>query len=421
MTYFDYANYNKIPLGEEGLIARMRNSIQSVLNGNKSDSEGWDRQANKVTINGKTYSTTNREDVVALQDYLISKGYNLGVAKGTGNFGKNTQAALTSHFSSKGPVTTQSSTQPIPKTDPAFFTNMAKTVKGWFDKERTQNSWDQSTGVVTIDGKNYSTNNRDDVAALQDYLIDKGYNLGVTSGNGNFGKNTRAALTSFMSNNTTTNTGSGQGDPNKVVKITANDAKDLYQNGSGYWDAGVALMKHIILPQDTSLTHSTKTKQQAAALIGYTGGKSGNLGYGDIGSVNGWSKNPNEQPVGNNGYGKIIGGATVKKDGENYVISDDYDFHTIRDFNTKKTDAKGNIRPLASERHYTYDPTSSTRTAWQGLKEDLSGDHTWEYFKQNPLQTTQWLAENFATRQGKSRRSEIALTAAEINKMNNKA
>jgi hypothetical protein len=66
-------------------------------------------------MDGKTYSTSNRDDVIALQNELINKGYNLGVSQGNGNFGKNTQAALTRYISGSNPSpirTTQSSVAP---------------------------------------------------------------------------------------------------------------------------------------------------------------------------------------------------------------------------------------------------------------------------------------------------------------------
>ena len=104
MNYLNYTQRN-IPLGKEGWLA-------NIFGGGNKNTDNWDKQAGSVTIGGKTYSTNDRNDVVALQDYLIEKGYNLGVAKGTGYFGKNTQAALNKHFASPTPVTTQSSTQP---------------------------------------------------------------------------------------------------------------------------------------------------------------------------------------------------------------------------------------------------------------------------------------------------------------------
>jgi hypothetical protein len=104
MNYLNYTQRN-IPLGKEGWLA-------NLFGGGNKNTDNWDKQTGSVTIGGKTYSTNDRNDVVALQDYLIEKGYNLGVAKGTGHFGKNTQAALNKHFAGPTPVTTQSSTQP---------------------------------------------------------------------------------------------------------------------------------------------------------------------------------------------------------------------------------------------------------------------------------------------------------------------
>jgi hypothetical protein len=82
MNYLDYTRKN-IPLGEKGWLA-------NIFGGRNKNTDNWDKKTGSVTIGGKTYSTNDRNDVVALQDYLIDKGYNLGVTKGTGYFGKNT-------------------------------------------------------------------------------------------------------------------------------------------------------------------------------------------------------------------------------------------------------------------------------------------------------------------------------------------
>ena len=191
MNYLNYTQEN-IPLGKDGWLA-------NIFSANKN-TDNWNKQEGSVTIGGKTYSTKDRNDVVALQDYLIDKGYNLGVTKGTGYFGKNTQAALNKHFASPVPVTTQSSTQPQPKTSPSFFTNAKNTVASWFTKdEKPVNSWDKSTGVVSLDGKTYNTSNRNDVVALQNYLVGKGYNVGKTGADGQFGRNTGNALNQYIS------------------------------------------------------------------------------------------------------------------------------------------------------------------------------------------------------------------------------
>lgn len=190
MNYLNYTQEN-IPLGKDGWLA-------NIFSANKN-TDNWNKQEGSVTIGGKTYSTKDRNDVVALQDYLIDKGYNLGVTKGTGYFGKNTQAALNKHFASPVPVTTQSSTQPQPETSPSFFTNAKNTVASWFTKdEKPANSWDKSTGAISLDGKTYNTSNRNDVAALQNYLIGKGHNVGGTGADGLFGKNTQKALTGYL-------------------------------------------------------------------------------------------------------------------------------------------------------------------------------------------------------------------------------
>ena len=91
MNYLNYTRKN-IPLGKEGWLA-------NIFGGGNKNTDNWDQQTGQVTIGGKTYSTNNRNDVIALQDYLISKGHNLGVTKGNGNFGKNTQAALAASLS----------------------------------------------------------------------------------------------------------------------------------------------------------------------------------------------------------------------------------------------------------------------------------------------------------------------------------
>jgi hypothetical protein len=58
-------------------------------------------------------------------------------------------------------------------------------VTSWFTKdEKPENSWDKSTGAVSLDGKTYNTSNRNDVIALQNYLIGKGHDVGRTGADG---------------------------------------------------------------------------------------------------------------------------------------------------------------------------------------------------------------------------------------------
>lgn len=201
MNYFDYTS-NLIPKGEDGWLAQKFNQAKSYFKKDEPTSS-WDRQTGSVVMDGKTYSTSNRDDVTALQNELINKGYNLGVSQGNGNFGKNTQAALTRYISGSNPNpirTTQSSAAPQAQSDPSMLQNVAGTVRSWFQKD-PKDSWDQNAGTVTIGGKTYNTNNRSEVAALQDYLIGQGHNLGVAKGTGTFGKNTQAVLNQMFSKN----------------------------------------------------------------------------------------------------------------------------------------------------------------------------------------------------------------------------
>lgn len=90
--------------GTMKLIPRGKFGLGFFNRKEKTPRDAWDQQAQTVTIGGKTYSTANRDQVIALQNYLISQGHNLGVKQGTGYFGKNTKAALNKHFSSSTPV-----------------------------------------------------------------------------------------------------------------------------------------------------------------------------------------------------------------------------------------------------------------------------------------------------------------------------
>lgn len=245
MNYLDYTRKN-IPLGEKGWLA-------NIFGGRNKNTDNWDKKTGSVTIGGKTYSTNDRNDVVALQDYLIDKGYNLGVTKGTGYFGKNTQAALNKHFASPTPVTTQSSTQPQAQVDPSFFTNAKNAVTSWFTKdEEPENSWDKSTGAVSLDGKTYNTSNRNDVIALQNYLIGKGHDVGRTGADGQFGKNTQAALAASLSGQKNNRTEHANAVAKENIKKFVTNVANPFTRTQGLIDGALYLADRAGLP-----THMT--------------------------------------------------------------------------------------------------------------------------------------------------------------------
>ena len=85
--------------------------IKDFFTNNTKTKDEWNQANNTVTINGKIYSTTDKNDITELQNYLINNGYNLGVSKGTGYFGNKTRQALTQHFNTKSSL--QSNLQPV--------------------------------------------------------------------------------------------------------------------------------------------------------------------------------------------------------------------------------------------------------------------------------------------------------------------
>lgn len=169
MNYFEYTN--KIPKGQKGLFAKY--IWDPLFNRDKEEAvapqDSWNKETGSIIIGGKTYSTNNNNDVVALQNELISKGYDVGRTGADGKFGRNTENALNQYLTGVSPATAKS-----------------------------QPSNNQSnTSIINLDGQTYNTRNPNDVTALQTYLIGKGYNVGKTGADGKFGRNTINALNAY--------------------------------------------------------------------------------------------------------------------------------------------------------------------------------------------------------------------------------
>lgn len=185
MNYFEYTS--TVPMGRWGLMSKFKSFFTKD---DKQPSNEWNQSNGSVTINGKTYHTNNSKEVVALQQELLRKGYNIGSTNADGKFGKNTQAAVTKYLQSNGAG--QSTTSDSKEESGSRSFN----IRSWFQRD-PEDSWDQNTGTVTIGGKTYQTSNKQDVVSLQKYLTGKGYSIG--SADGILGKRTQTALNSYLS------------------------------------------------------------------------------------------------------------------------------------------------------------------------------------------------------------------------------
>ena len=122
------------------------------------------------------------DDVKNLQKALISKGYSCGGTGADGEFGKNTEAAVEKFQKAKGLQVD------------GIAGEKTVTALGGTWKESAASAWTVSRLLKKVS----PLMKGDDVRNLQKALIAKGYSCGGTGADGEFGKNTEAAVEKFQ-------------------------------------------------------------------------------------------------------------------------------------------------------------------------------------------------------------------------------
>lgn len=316
------------------------------------------------------------------------------------------------------------------------------------DRERAQRDAKQKKLVSRATRIKGSPYDAERVINMQEQLRKAGYNIAV---DGLWGPKTQKAYDDYQAKKSNTIPGvihvsdSGQtaGKPYEVIytsregtmnpanaqsvdkdikTLSKQEAGKLYQNDTGMLDAGLSYLYHVFLPESLSMLHSPGLKNQVAAEIAYVEGldkkdrerdphPQGNegktyVGYVTHGKMTEQDQNVNKQSVDNNATGKTMGGYryVVNPDGS-VDVSDGYSFHVVRDFS----------RPGVDGQPYVYrtekDPYENK--PFIGLINDLP------HVINNGYKIDD-LAENFATRQGKSRTNNIHFRPGEINSRNRK-
>lgn len=208
--------------------------------------------------------------------------------------------------------------------------------------------------------------------------------------------------------------------PKKIMPISLEEAQKYYQNGTGNLDVYSSFLYHVIAPKFKAMPHSSGLKDQIAAEIAYTEGlpKSSRekpwksqllpgqtyVGYSTHGKMINSDENINNQGTKNNGTSRVMGGYRyVINDDGSVDVKDGYSFGVVRDFTRKNGKGKKPYVYGENEDPYTGRP-------WAGLYHDIttSGEG----------KSLQHLAENFGTRQGKSRKNDIHFEPGEINRRN---
>ena len=130
----------------------------------------------------KTSPLMKGEDVKNLQKALIAKGYSCGGTGADGEFGKNTEAAVEKFQKAKGLQVD------------GIAGEKTVTALGGTWKESAASAWTVSRLLKKVS----PLMKGDDVRNLQKALIAKGYSCGGTGADGEFGKNTEAAVEKFQ-------------------------------------------------------------------------------------------------------------------------------------------------------------------------------------------------------------------------------
>ena len=378
---------------------------------------GYTRKA-FVTDNAKT-----------IQKQLVAAGYNVGRTGADGKWGKNSQAALDKALAEGYTLKGNQLVKPTLKSrkptgvDPTYLKSNALTMQ----QQLKELGYDLGTSGKNKDGVDGSWGGKSQTA------LDKALADGYIFKDGKLVTPEPEKKSSSLSTVQSTFVPYGynaafvmRNQPKKPTQEaqTTEELQQLYQQGPGSGQVLGSYLYHIIAPKSWSMPHSDGLKDQVAAGIKYSeslpdqekeadsttkrrtnADGSHYIGYNTWGTLAGQSGNVNEQGNAGNGASKILGGLRYKFNEDGSVdVTDVYGFNIIRDFST--LDGKG--RPVARNKKDANDPYMGH--PWKGLWHDLNQPHS---------EVTSWtglqhLAENFGTRQGKTRTNNIHYDAGEI-------
>ena len=284
-----------------------------------------------------------------------------------------------------------------------------------------------------------------DITRIQEELFNQGYfGKGVTYNqavDGVWGKKTQAAWDKRELSKKVSKPKLSEKPKESLKTLDDTQAQKLYQNDSGFSDAMISFAHHIFTPESINLYHTDGTKDQLAAYIAWNEGMngqkgSGSINYGNMAYLAGQDKNlpkgqtyknnrnldnPNKTSVDNNSLSRVLGGGSYYTDENgNYVVPDVYDWHPLRDFATAKDKPEGGV--TYKIRDVSKEPLKET--GWVPAIKGFFGDIYDLARNQNEHETLsntlQFLGENFAVRQGKSRSNNFVFTPEEINSRNNR-
>lgn len=213
-----------------------------------------------------------------------------------------------------------------------------------------------------------------------------------------------------------------------IRKISLNEAQKQYAdtNSTGFGSVAGRYLYHVLMPEkvfgrELIMKPNKGLKQQAAAIIGHEGDTGSILNHKNY--LKSDSDNPNKQQSGNIGLSKSWGAFEWFPDENgNIVIDDDYNFHMIHT-PTLSSDGKPVYNSEGNMVYTSVEGIPEKTGNWEAIKglfKDLKGGYWNALFKgSNKEEILQTLAENFGTRQGKTRDSNFTLSVDDINRWNN--
>ena len=195
----------------------------------------------------------------------------------------------------------------------------------------------------------------------------------------------------------------------KIIPLNLEQARTSYNRSqSGLGDVVGTFIYHTIMPESMKMPHSEGLKNQLAAAVAYDQSSEGfkqkrpdgksMIGYSTYGVLSNNDLNINKQKTLGNGASKIMGGVTYTIDGDKVQFDDKYRFGVYR-----TVDSDGKVHAYSDGN----DPYKGS--PYKGLLSDLS--NIGKLGIQN-------IAENFGTRQGKSRDNSLQMSINEINSRN---
>lgn len=197
----------------------------------------------------------------------------------------------------------------------------------------------------------------------------------------------------------------------RITPLNLEQARTSYSKGqSGLGDVISTYIYHIVMPESMKMPHSEGLKDQLAAAVAFDQSSEGfkqkrpngdsMIGYPTYGILSNSDLNINKQKTLGNGASKIMGGVTYTINGNKVQFDDKYKFGVYR-----TVDSNGQVHAYLDNN----DPYKGS--PWKGLLSDLSN------ISKLGIQN---IAENFGTRQGKSRDNSLQMSIDEINSRNTK-